>query len=487
MTFLFQSLLTIGLPLVAIPLLIHLINMRRHQPVRWAAMDFLLESQKRNKKWILLRQFLLLALRTTAILLAVVMLAGPVLMSQWGSLLGSGVTHHVLLVDDSYSMSDQWEDVSAWNQAKRAVSAILDQATSAVGTQKLTLLRFSQTAQLSAGVEVPISNRSLDRKVAEEVDALLENQPVTETAVGPIEVFQAALSLPRADSEEALVVYVVSDFRARQWSENPQARQLLSELRTNSADLHLIQCVEQSRPNLAITRLEPESGIRSAGVEMWMQLSVMNYGDQLVDSVPVEVFQDGQKLPAVTFDKVGPREEVTRRFRVALPTAGAHELVAQLPGDPVAADNRRFFACDVPNSFPLLVIDGSPQGEESFYLSTALNPTGTSKPGWSPQVEPVNFLRQHAELPKFAAIFLLDVPRLDDADVTALEPGGDVGAVEPHRAARGPLHGRTAPGGRQNAVPVRGTPSVDGSARQLVSPNIPQTTRSGGTRAVTNA
>ena len=69
MSFLFQSLLTIGLPLVALPLVIHLINLRRHRRVEWAAMSFLLESQKRNKKWILLQQLLLLLLRTSAVAL----------------------------------------------------------------------------------------------------------------------------------------------------------------------------------------------------------------------------------------------------------------------------------------------------------------------------------------------------------------------------------------------------------------------------------
>jgi hypothetical protein len=60
MSFLFPSLLAIGLPLVAVPILIHLINLRRQQRIRWAAMQFLLESQRRNRRWILLKQMLLL-------------------------------------------------------------------------------------------------------------------------------------------------------------------------------------------------------------------------------------------------------------------------------------------------------------------------------------------------------------------------------------------------------------------------------------------
>ncbi len=421
LSFLFQSLLTIGLPLVALPLLIHLINLRRHQRVHWAAMDFLLESQKRNKKWIMLRQLLLLMLRTSAISLVVLMLAGPVLMSKWGSLLGSGVTHHILLVDDSYSMADRSPDTTGWEEAKRAVSQILDQASANSGTQKVTLLRFSVATDLSAGKELEFTSRTLDRSVVEEVNSYLESVPVSETSAGPGEAFQAALALPESDSGESRILYVISDFRSRQWSDNNQPSQLLGQLRQQVADLHLIQCVEATHSNLAITSLKPESGIRSAGVETWMELSVANYGDQPAIAVPVSVTQDGHKLPAVEFDEIAPGQTVSRRFRVSFPDAGPHQLKAQLPGDALATDNSRYFACDVPNSFPLLLIDGSGAGDDAYYLSTALNPGGSAKPGWSPRVEPTSFLRNHDQLDKFAAVFLLDVPRLDESEVSALE------------------------------------------------------------------
>ena len=52
-----------GLPLVGVPVLIHLINLFRHRRVRWAAMEFLLASQNRNRTWVILKQLLLLLLR----------------------------------------------------------------------------------------------------------------------------------------------------------------------------------------------------------------------------------------------------------------------------------------------------------------------------------------------------------------------------------------------------------------------------------------
>jgi hypothetical protein len=369
----------------------------------------------------LLRQILLLLLRTSAIALVVFMLAGPVLMSQWGSLLGSGLTHHIVLLDDTYSMADRWQETTAWNEAKRAVGEVLDQATSNPGNQKLTLLRFSQAADLGAGQELEFADRDLDRQTLDAVNSLLESTSVSETAVSPPEAIQAVLGLPDSAEGESKIVYLISDFRRRQWTGSPQTKQLLEDLRSKVADMHLVQCVDEDRPNLAITGLKPESGIRAAGVETWMLLTVANYGDDPAVAVPVSITQDGHKLPAVEFDEIGPGEEVTRRFRVAFPSAGPHELQAQLPGDALTTDNKRYFACDVPNTFPILVIDGSPGGDDGFYLQTALNPGGTSKPGWSPRVEPASFLRQHDELKKFSAVFLLDVPRLDEAEVTALE------------------------------------------------------------------
>ncbi|MCG8451253.1 MAG: BatA domain-containing protein [Pirellulales bacterium] len=431
MTFLFQSLLTIGLPLIALPLLIHLINLRRHKRVQWAAMDFLLESQKRNKKWILLRQLLLLFLRTAAIALVVMMLAGPVLQSQWGRFFGKGTTHHLILLDDSYSMSDRWNQTTALGEAKRVVKLLLDQATSRSGSQKLTLLQFSEAARLATGGEAQSYQQTLDRERFEEVAAELEKLSVSETAVGPLEAVHAALGLPEPDEDETRVAYLVSDFRKGQWREDTQIEQAVRELREQVEQLHLIQCVEQTRPNLAITGLEPEAGIRAAGVETWMNLSVTNYGDSAAIGVVASISQDGHRLPAVQFDEIQPGEQITRRFRTVLANAGAHQLQASLESDPVETDNVRYYACHVPSEFPVLLIDGSRRGDDGYYLRTALNPGGNSKPGWLPQLERPQFLRKHEQLHKFAAICLLDVPRLDAPEVTALEEyveqGGGLG------------------------------------------------------------
>ncbi len=73
---------------LAAPVLIHLINMLRHQRVEWAAMEFLLLSQKKHRTWVIFKQLLLLLLRMAAIALVVLALAQPLLPDRWGSFLG---------------------------------------------------------------------------------------------------------------------------------------------------------------------------------------------------------------------------------------------------------------------------------------------------------------------------------------------------------------------------------------------------------------
>jgi hypothetical protein len=423
MSFLFPTLLAVGLPLVAVPLLIHLINMRRQQRVRWAAMQFLLESQRRNKRWIFLKQLLLLVARMTAIAVLVLMLAHLVLRNEWLRLLGTGTTHHLVLVDDSYSMSDRWGNTSALAEGKRAVQAIVDQADGQSNAQLITLLRFSEAAKLSAGAQPSVFNEPINDAFRSRLESLLASWEASQTDVGPADALKAVPRLPLAGGEQTLIVYLVSDFRARQFSSATEVRKLLGDLGETDrvAQIHLVRCVRETRPNLAITALEPESGVRAAGVEMWMRVTVANYGDAPARGVTVQMEQDGDALPAIVLDDIPPRDEVTHKFRVQFAGVGAHALSAALSADAVETDNRRYFACDLPAAQPVLVIDGSKDGRGGRQLSLALAPGGNTRTGWQPHVEPANFLADTERLNQQAAVCLLDVPRLADDESAALE------------------------------------------------------------------
>src|SRR5687767_2222811 len=94
-----------GFLLALVPLLIHLINLLRHRRVKWAAMEFLLRSYKKHRKWVWLRQFLLLASRIAALAILVAMLAQWKPQNRIFARFSGAAAHHYVLLDDSFSMT----------------------------------------------------------------------------------------------------------------------------------------------------------------------------------------------------------------------------------------------------------------------------------------------------------------------------------------------------------------------------------------------
>ena len=64
-----------GALLISSPIIIHLINRMRYKRIRFAAMEFLLKSQKRSRRKLIIEQMILLALRILMVLLIGLLLA----------------------------------------------------------------------------------------------------------------------------------------------------------------------------------------------------------------------------------------------------------------------------------------------------------------------------------------------------------------------------------------------------------------------------
>ena len=82
------------------------------------------------------------ALRMAAVAAIVLMLAQPRLQNTLAGLLGGSKTHHIVLLDDSYSMSDKWADTDAFTQAKNVIARLGNQLSRQGGRQEFTLLLY---------------------------------------------------------------------------------------------------------------------------------------------------------------------------------------------------------------------------------------------------------------------------------------------------------------------------------------------------------
>ncbi len=338
-----------GLAAVAIPVLIHLINMMRHRRVEWAAMEFLLVSQKKHRTWIIFKQLLLLLLRMAAVAAVVLMVAQPRLRSQLGNLLGGTRIHHIVLLDDSFSMSDRWADTDAFSEAKKVVERIGDNAVRQDRLQSFTLLRFSRAPRAARPAEPDLLKQPVGSEFGDKLAALLAKIKVTQTAAGPLPALQAVGQLLGDNDGEQRILYLISDFRARQWNEPAELRKELLQLERGGGG---------NPPDRLRRSRAAQSGDRLAGAGRGHPRggrAVVHGRGRRRTSAPrrpgtlrSRLGEDGHGRPAVTLAEIPPGKTAKERFEVRLPNAGPHQITARLESDAVAADNYRYCAIDLP-------------------------------------------------------------------------------------------------------------------------------------------
>ncbi len=406
--------------LIAVPILIHLINMMRHRRVEWAAMEFLLISQKKNRTWIILKQLLLLLMRMGAIAAVLFLVPHPKLQSQLARLLGGVKTHHMILLDDSYSMSDRVGGASAFEKAKEVIYRIAESAMAQPSPQEVTLLRFSQ-AQRAGNPQPDLLQVPVDTQFLQQLKDRIGPLEASQTAAGPLPALKAMQQFLAEQPESGeRILYLISDFRAKDWTWPTDLKEHLLQLDRQDVRIFFIQCVETMHENLGISELVVLPGIRAVGAEMFMEVAVTNHGDSPVSNVVVSLEEDGAPRPAVTLRHIRPGETVRERFRVHFEKPGQHFITARLETDAVAADNYRYAALEVPAGLPVLIIDGDPAASEGRFLALALESDPRARTGILPQIEGPRFLSLQP-LQKFHSIYLVNIDRLEASAIRALE------------------------------------------------------------------
>lgn len=446
MQFLFQP-LTWGFFLVAVPILVHLINMLRHRKQPWAAMDFLLESYRRNRRWVMLKQWLLLASRILIMLLLVAMLAKWVSASKWLSWFGGQTTHHYVLLDDSYSMSEVEQNETCYNRGLKALNGLVRSIANQPGQHQITLVRWSRAYLASKNSEdarvdaaADLMAQTIPRDPARLLDRLSATQP-TSLQLTPDAALDLISPLVAQGTGEQAELYLLTDLRRNEWGEPESLRVKLQEMTAEGAKIQLIDCGRESSNNLTVAMVEPEQEVWAAGVPLIVRFQIRNQSAQPARNVIVkirtfsypqgiakplaELPYSGQSddLPSVVIEQIAAGETVTRQVQVLFSLPGQHVVEVSLPDDPLTVDNRRWCVIAIQQSQRVLLVDGAVDQSNAFFFKTALNPDAKLATGMTLETVDPSYLRDVPEeqLTTWSAVALLDVPRLDTQAVEKLE------------------------------------------------------------------
>ena len=184
MPFLHPIVFWTGLAAVSVPILIHLLNRRRFRMLDWAAMQFLWESVRRNRRRLRIEEMVLLALRCLVLLALAMALARFTGCRAMEALpVGTESQTAVFLIDDSYSMGqrvgggtilsaatpDIAERIEKLTQTDKVAILLTSGAEDAEAFFKLTHVADAEVEQLSArlaGLSPSDGRARLDRALA---------------------------------------------------------------------------------------------------------------------------------------------------------------------------------------------------------------------------------------------------------------------------------------------------------------------------------
>lgn len=392
---------------VASPILIHLLNKRRFKIVEWAAMDFLFEAEKKNKRRVQIENMILLLLRCLAMLLIAFMLARPFLPSGvMGTFAQTQQLERIIVIDDSLSQRVVVDSMPAMQKTKESVKELLR--------------GFASSNETEDWVSVWLTSDPSQR--------LIDYKPLTESTLPEIlqVIEQVSCADQTADYSASLgeldrylqgqrenvgrAVYLYSDLRDRDW--RPLANQdaeaapknIARRVGENSVGTFVVDTGGEQDQNLAITGIRPD-GLLVSDKSVSFLVDVTNFGKQTVNEVSV-LFQvnDAQaeyesigvlgsgKTETLVFNyffnrpapndlpgQNSQQKSHVRNFRIRA-EIDRQSLGENLKQDQLIEDSSRFYAARILEGIPVLLVDGDPSAiserSETHYLQS-LNVPGT--------------------------------------------------------------------------------------------------------------
>jgi hypothetical protein len=337
-----------GLVAAAGPILIHLLNRQRYRVVQWAAMDFLRQAIRRNRRILRLRDLLLLALRTLCVLAFGLALAQPYRQAATAVLDLNQPVHAVLIVDNSLSMSYQQLEGTLLDEAKQQAEKYIERLPQ--GSRFSILPLCGSDAEFGRGayrtkedaIEAVRSIRAVDRQA---------------TALAAIDLAKEACR--RVTVPAAKQIVLLSDQQASNW----QAESLGEDLKQLPSPMQIVRIGPEVWENAWVADVQIQDGLADLNVPAVFLATIRYDGATPRHDVQVTLSVDG--APVATHSvTLQPGQASEVRFppyhldvtaQPGKPTLVTAEVA--IPHDQLAGDDQRVLVVPVVSSLPVVFVD----------------------------------------------------------------------------------------------------------------------------------
>ena len=349
-----QPLALIALPLIALPILIHLINQHRHRTIPWAAMMFLMSAKRMSKGMARLRHFLILLMRVLAVAALIFVVSRPLSGGWLGSIGMSKPDATLILLDRSASMEIQ--DLQA-GQSKRFAAL-----------QKLAQL----LEQGDYGTHlVLIDSASGQLQEVDSPKALL-GLPTTESSATSADIpgmLESALAYLKANKSGRVDVWICSDLSENDWDVESGRWQAIREEFAQLEGIHhfLLAYADLPSSNLSVRVENVQRWERGNDAELVLDVMVRSKGSSSTtrQEIPIEFeVNNVRSVVEVDLDRQGAslrghRIPIDTKLRSGWGSVG-------LPGDANSLDNRFFFVFSEPPVRKAVVVSDDVKNGEAF-------------------------------------------------------------------------------------------------------------------------
>ncbi len=352
------QLLPLFLPLLAVPLVIHLLNKKFPQLVLFSSIEFIRRSMAQRSQFMRWRHLLLTLVRTLVALLALLAFLQPFLPRHGQPPTAPQAKRQVIIVlDHSFSMEQPDGLMSLRARGGAEALRILDALSADDELQVIAAARSSTSA---------FTDWSRNKAAARSFI----------TGLGPgyqradfAKAVEAAAGMLR-DLKGTAEVYFISDFQRTNWS-NASFSGLPA-----SARVFFVPIGDSAKicDNRAVTQVEIVSGAVLSGSEVTLSVHVANHSTSGLDE-PIEVVIDsGTSFEARVKAAPWTVQRVPMQFRA--PGPGWHTLDVRLKnGDALPLDDTFHLPLHVTEKEEVVIATDDSSGSLTLrFLEAAINP-----------------------------------------------------------------------------------------------------------------
>lgn len=340
MTFLNPAVL-FGLLAASIPIIIHLLNLRKLKKIDFSTLQFLKELQKNKIRKIKIKQWLLLALRVLIILAIVTAFARPTIVGvSIGGTTSAAKTTAVFILDDTFSMSVVDQNGSYFNQAKEAIKNILTQFEE--GDEFGLVLVSHQPDEIEM-----TSNLN---KFVQEVDATnisYASGKLNNSIIKAAELIGEAKNFNKE-------IYVLADFQKGRLANEDEIIDLKEQL-GEQVRLYTFNYSGKEVFNFGIDDLKLNTQIFEKDKPVKFEATLKNYSERTKDNLVVSLFINGERLAQQSINlnsgesKIANLEASARNF-------GYNDAIIEIEEDDIIQDNKRYTSFFISEKIPVLIL-----------------------------------------------------------------------------------------------------------------------------------